>query len=185
MPIGKPSTARLVDAEGDISSVYIECAALDIKGDLDYNVLDKVFEQTFLKSELGLESLRQVVGYDFDLVVVDKFGYKFILGQERVARVISDVIELVSPNNSETVDQDVTLKWLHFDPGFEFSFHAKVRTDDDFAPELIWEQKGIVADTNSVVAHLPKGMDYIWEVWCVDKFNNQARSKQGSFKVSE
>ena len=177
--------ASLGDTEGDIDSVYIECPSLNIKAYLEYNVLERVFERTFSNLDLELASLRQVVGYDFDLCVIDRFGYKFVLGQERIARIITDEIEIDSPNNSELVDHQVTLKWLHFDPGFNFTFHAKIHTDDDFTPELVWEKEGIAADTNSVIAHISKATDYVWEIWCVDEFDNRSRSKQGSFRVKD
>jgi hypothetical protein len=175
--------AQLGDAESDIDSVYIECASLALKAYLQYDILEKVFERSFSASDLQLISLRQAVGHDIDLCVIDRFGYKFNLAQEQLARVITDEIEIDSPNNSESVDEYVTLKWLHFDPGFKFTFHAKINTDDDFTPDLVWEQKEIPADSDSVIAHIQNSSDYVWEIWCVDEFNNRARSKQGSFRV--
>ncbi|MBN1465356.1 hypothetical protein JXA02_06325 [candidate division KSB1 bacterium] len=175
--------AQLGDAEGDIDSVYIECAALAIKAHLQYDVLERVFERSFSASDLHLMSLRQVVGFDFNLCVIDRFGYRFNLGQERLARVITDEIVIDSPNNSELAPKNVILKWFHFDPGFKFTFDVKIHTDDDFTPDLIWERAGIAADADSVSAYVPLASDYVWEIWCVDEFANRARSKQGSFRV--
>ena len=176
--------AGIKDAEGDIDSVYIECQPLDIKAYLEYDILEKVFERTFTVIDLGLSSLREVVGYDFELKVVDGFGDTFLLGQERVVRVIPDEIAIDSPKNSEEVANKVVLKWFYFNPGFNFTYHIKIHTDDDITPELVWEKVNIPADSISfTVEKWLKATDYLWEIWCVDEFNNRSRSKPGSFQV--
>ncbi|MBN1481913.1 hypothetical protein EH223_06190 [candidate division KSB1 bacterium] len=177
--------AQLLDSEGDIDSVYIICDPLNIKAALEYNVLDKLFERTFSALDLGLFSMQNVAGHDFNLHIVDRYGYTFQLGRERIARVITDEIEIESPTNSEEVGKTVTLKWRQFDPRFTFSYHIQIYTDDDFAPELVWEAQSIPPDTSSVVAELNMAAEYLWEIWCVDEFNNRSRSKPAAFKVVE
>lgn len=177
--------AQLLDSEGDIDSVFITCDPLAIKAALEYDVLDKLFERTFSALDLGLSSMQNVAGHDFTLHIVDRYGYTFQLGRERIARVIADEVEIESPNNSEEVSKTVTLKWHKFDPRFTFSYHIQIYTDDDFAPELVWEVQSIPPDTNSIVAELKVAAEYLWEIWCVDEFNNRSRSKPAAFKVVE
>lgn len=177
--------ARLTDAEGDIENVYIECSALALKMDLQYNVIDKVFERSFSTRDLSLESMLEVVGYDFDLVVVEESGDEFKLAQQRVVRVINNVIDIESPKNGESVDYTFWLKWKNPYPGFKFTYHAKIYTNDDFTPELVWEKENIAAEAESLEVELNDATEYLWEIWCVDEFYNRSRSKPGSFSVEE
>ncbi len=180
--------ARLDDAEDDIAGVYIECSALNIKKNLSYNILDKVFERSFSERDLALGAdfdMRQVVGHDFDLVVVEESGYDYVIAKTNLARIIGDVIEIEAPKNGEDVGKKFMLKWKNPQPGFNFTYHAKIYTDDDFTPELVWQQENISADVESVFVDLDTETAYSWEIWCVDTFNNRARSRPVSFNVKE
>ncbi len=130
--------------------------------------------------------MRQLVGYDFDLKVLDDYGETFNLGAERVERVILDEIEIDSPKNSESVVNMINLQWLYFNPGFKFTYDIEIYTDDDFTQELVWHREGVPADSLSIAvdAILPP-KEYVWMIWCVDEFSNRSRSKPGSFKVTE
>ncbi len=177
--------ARLGDSEDDIIAVFIECEPLDIKANLEYNVLKKIFERSFSAKDFGLQSLREIVGFDFDLKVVEASADTFVLAPERVMRVITDEITIESPLNGVPVENDFTIKWEYFDPGFKFTFDVKIYTNDDFTPELVWEQTNIPAEADSIIAHVDEPNDYVWEIWCVDEFNNRSRAKPGTFKLEE
>jgi len=176
--------AYIADEEDDIHSVSIECSALDISAELSYNVQHKRFERVFTVNDLNINSMRQLVGYDFDLNVLDDYGAVFILGSDRVERVILDEIEIDSPKNSAEIKNPVALQWLYFNPGFPFTYDVEIYTDDDFTQELVWQKKGIPSDSlSSSVDVLLESKDYVWMIWCVDEFNNRSRSKPGSFSV--
>ncbi len=180
--------ARLDDAEGDIAGVYIECPALDIKEYLSYNVLDKVFERTFSSRDLGLTddvAMPEIVGYDFSLIVQEESGDSYTLTQNRVARVIEKVIETKSPTDNEDVKNDFFVTWKNPDPGFKFSYHVKIYTNDDFTPELVWQHDNVPAEVESLNVYLDVETAYAWEIWCVDEFNNRAASRRVSFNLKE
>lgn len=178
--------AKITDEENDIDSVYIANKTLGIKAYLAYDVLAKKFHRAFSIYDLKLTSLNQVVGHDFSLNVVDQSNDIFMLGTERVERVIQDEIEIDSPINSESVENFFSVKWTPFAPGFPFSYSIEIYTDDDFTPELVWQKENVPADslTQAVSAALD-ATEYVWMIWCVDEFHNRSRSKPGSFKIIE
>lgn len=177
-------TAKITDEENDIDSVYIENEPLNIKAYLQYDVLAKHFYRNFSIYDLQLSSLNQTVGYDFSLAVVDQSGDLFVLGEERIERVIQNEVEIVSPINGESVSEFFVMKWLPFSPGFPFSYTLQVYSDDDFTPELIWQKQGISSDSLTTAINVKlEPREYVWMIWCVDEFNNRSRSKPGSFEV--
>jgi len=178
--------AYIADEEGDIHSVSIECSSLDISAELSYNVQHKRFERAFTVNDLNINSMRQLVGYDFELNVLDDYDAVFHLGSDRVERVILDEIEIDSPKNSAEISNPVTLQWLYFNPGFPFTYDIEIYTDDDFTQELVWQKKGIPPDSLSASVEVTlESKEYVWMIWCVDEFNNRSRSKPGSFSVVE
>jgi hypothetical protein len=178
--------AKITDEENDIDSVYIANSTLGIKAYLAYDVLAKKFHRDFSTYDLKLTSLNQVVGHDFSLNVVDRANDVFVLGTERVERVIQDEIEIESPINSESVENIFTVKWFPFAPGFPFSYSIEIYTDDDFTPELVWRKDNVPADSlTQVVSAALDPTEYVWMIWCVDEFQNRSRSKPGSFKIIE
>lgn len=178
--------AYIDDNEGDINTVFLECSALDITAELSYNVQHKRFERSFSVSDLNVNSVRQLVGYDFHLMVLDDYDYLFNLGVERVERVIFDEIEIDSPKNSEQVSNFLTLQWLYFNPGFSFTYDIEIYTDDDFTQELVWKKESVPSDSlSTIVDVLLEPKEYVWMIWCVDEFSNRSRSKPGSFIVVE
>ncbi|RPH98182.1 MAG: carboxypeptidase regulatory-like domain-containing protein [Calditrichaeota bacterium] len=177
-------TATITDEENDIDSVYIENEPLNIRDYLQYDVLAKKFYRNFSIYDLQLNSLNQTVGHDFSLVVVDQAGDLFVLGEERIERVIQNEVEIVSPSNGEGVSDFFTMKWSPFLPGFPFSYTLEVYSDDDFTPELVWQKQGISSDSLSTTINTKlEPREYVWMIWCVDEFNNRSRSKPGSFEV--
>ena len=178
--------AYINDQEGDIKSVFLECSPLDINAELSYNVQHKRFERSFSVGDLNINSMRQLVGYDFNLMVLDDYERIFNLGVERVERVILDEVEVDSPKNSEQVNNLVTLQWLYFNPGFPFTYDIEIYTDDDFTQDLVWHKEGVPSDSLAWhVEELLESKEYVWMIWCVDEFSNRSRSKPGSFSVAD
>ena len=176
--------SKISDQEGDIDSVYIKNDDLNIKASLNYDVLKRQFERTFSALDLGLNSIREAVGYDFEIIVVDQYNDTFILGTDRIERLILDEIPILNPINNELVQENFSVEWDFFNPEFSFTFTVEVYTNQDFTSDLVWRKTKIPADTSNVVVtkSLPAG-EYFWWIWCVDQFNNKSRSKPGSFEI--
>ena len=178
--------AYLDDEEDDIMSVFLQCSPLDINAELSYNVQHKRFERSFSVIDLNINSMREVVGHDFSLMVFDDYDDLYDLGAERIERVIIDEVVVDSPKNSDEVGNPVALQWQYFNPGFPFSYNIEVYTDDDFTQELVWHKEGVPSDSLSIVVdEMLEPKEYVWMIWCVDEFSNRSRSKPGSFSVAE
>jgi hypothetical protein len=178
--------AYLDDEEDDIMSVFLQCSPLDINAELSYNVQHKRFERSFSVIDLNINSMREVVGHDFSLMVLDDYDELYDLGAERIERVIIDEVEVDSPKNSDEVGNPVALQWQYFNPGFPFSYNIEVYTDDDFTQELVWHKEGVPSDSLSIIVdETLEPKEYVWMIWCVDEFSNRSRSKPGSFSVAE
>jgi len=176
--------ADVQDQEGDIQSVHIRCSPLDIEAELDYNIQHKYFERVFSVIDLGINSMRELVGYDFDLIVTDESGETYNPVSDGIERVIQDEIEIDSPKNTEEITNPIELKWMYFNPGFQLTYDIEIYTNDDITQDLAWSATGISADSLSVtVESILEPKEYFWVIWCVDEFQNKSRSKPGSFEV--
>ncbi|MBN1998665.1 carboxypeptidase regulatory-like domain-containing protein [candidate division KSB1 bacterium] len=176
--------AGITDTDLDIDSVYVNNPYLDVASPLKYNLDSKMYEQAFKLNDLNVNSIEDVVGYDFDIVVRDRFSHFIHVGKGAVKRVMPEV-EFQSPSNYQEVTGAPRLRWKAFRSGFLFTFTIQVYKYE-FMPEIIWQKTGIPADSVSytVDSRLPVN-NYFWVIWCVDEFYNQSRSKPASFKVSD
>ncbi len=174
---------RITDKDHDIDSVYVENPYLNVTAPLEYNIVTKMYERAFKLNELNVRSIEDVVGYDFDVIVRDRFSHRVKVGSDGVKRVMPEV-EFQSPSNYQDVDGFPHLRWKPFRSGFHFTFTVQV-FKYEFMPEIIWQKTNIPADSLSctVDSRLPNN-DYFWVIWCVDEFDNQSRSKPASFRVT-
>jgi len=177
--------SKIKDQDNDIDSVYIINDYLDLKKNLRYNVNTKFYEETFSIFDLHVNSIRKVIGHNFDVFVKDNFSHIILLGNDKAVRYIQDEIELISPINFQIVLPTPTLTWKEFKPGFKFKFKIEIYVDE-IPAQIVWEKDGIPADSTSytIDVQLPAN-DYFWMIWCIDEFQNQSRSKPASFTIKE
>jgi len=175
--------AKISDRDNDIDSVYITNQYAGLKKYLTFNVSKNQYEKTFSNYDLHLASMDEIIGHDFDLFVVDKFGHTLLVGEAGIRRVIHQEVQFKAPANSEVVSSRPRLTWKPFDPGFPFYFIIQVYTNE-ISPQLVWEKSKVPADSTSVTVETTLGAnDYFWIIWCVDEFQNRSRSKPASFTV--
>ncbi len=176
--------ADVTDPEKDISSVFVQNTLFEINAELEYNVSEKLFERTFSAYDLGITSIRELVGYPFDLIVKDESSETFQLGQEQIERVVLDEIECRAPLGGESITNPLTFEWKPFNPGFEYSYVLEIYTDDFFNPQLVFQQSFAASDSfKTTLDNSISGGNYFWVIWCVDSFQNRSRSKPATFIV--
>lgn len=178
-------TISVSDIDNDIDSVLISNDLLGIQKILDYNVGTRQYENNYSPYLLGVKSLEQIVGQNFEIIVKDVTGASFSVGSTQLVRIIHDEIQFNSPANGQQVNGPLELAWNLFEPGFDFTFDVEIYTDELFNQELVWEQLKISSDLNSISIEpeLPAG-NYFWVIWCVDEYGNRSRSKLATFTIT-
>ena len=170
------------DLDNDIDSVFMINPSLNFSGIMYYNTLSKFYERDFTLSELGIISANDLIGKDFEIVVKDTRGNKFDLGNTNIKRVINEEIQIKSPKGKDTVSIPITLNWIKFTPGFDFTYQAQIYTDE-IEPKQEWQQPIHSQEISFEVESPLKSGEYFWVIWCIDEFGNRSRSRQASFII--
>lgn len=176
---------KIVDVDDDIDSVLLVNQSYKISKRLSkLNAYE--FEGSFYDYELGLSSLENLVGKDFEIVASTK-GKETVVGKASIKRIINDVIEFISPANQELVSTTPTLKWKKFTEGFNFTYTVEIYTDDPL-PELVWREESIPSSETSIIVDIELPISqyndqFFWVIWCVDDYKNMARSRTAGFVV--
>ena len=171
------------DADNDIDSVLVCNQELGFSHELIFNSNDKVYERTFFLSQFNIESPEALIGQEFNIWVHDLFSHRILLAQESLKRIVEKEIDFVAPANYKVVPPQPRFVWQDPNPGYSYTTCLQVYTDE-IAPQLIWEQSGIAADSTAYTCDVSLGRgDYFWVIWCVDRFQNRSRSKPASFRV--
>lgn len=174
---------RIGDEENDVDSVFALNPITNGRSQLTFNPSTQYYERAFTTAELGVVSIDEVIGKEFEIVVRDNSGKGFTIGSSNVKRIIKAEIEFDSPSNNQTVQFPLQLEWKRFLPGFDFSFTIQIYTNE-VSPALISEINNVPQDAISYTfsTPLPVG-EYFWVIWCTDEFMNRSRSKPATFTV--
>jgi len=176
---------KVTDVDNDIDSVFIKNSNLNIFQSLKYNPTTSTYENTYSVADLNLQSIEQIVGKDFDILVKtkDEISQWFTVGTSAVTRIIKEEIKFKSPANRIEVSVPFTLIWERFKPGFNFKYMIEIYLNE--APWLLrFAKKNISQEAISeeIKKQLTPG-SYLWVIWCEDEFGNKARSKSASFII--
>lgn len=174
---------KVTDKDNDVDSVFIQNASMNIRLSLDYNLQSKFYERQFSEFDFLIDDFSELIGVKFDIVVKDLSGQEYIIGQEKLNRIIKDEIILETPINNDSTSSRPVLIWRKFVPGFKFTYNIEVY-NNEFPPAIVWHKKNVHMDSTSVTVEtdLPPG-NYYWVIWCIDQFLNRARSRPASFRV--
>lgn len=177
--------ARVSDFEGvnDIVSVSIQNEELSLLKILTYDHIQNFYEATFTLSDLKIASLNEIIGKDFKILVNDLGDKIFVVGIANIKRIINEEIELISPINNEAISEQLKLNWIRFTPGYNFEYRVEIFTNET-PPSMVYSKQNIGKEEISLtVDHQFEGSNYFWVIWAIDEFNNQSRSKPGSFII--
>ena len=176
--------ASISDVENDVDSVSVQCTSLNFNQQLIYNSQSHSYELSYpYGSKNSIPSIDDAIGKNFDIIVKDRLGTTFSVGTSTIKRIIKQEILFDSPANGVTVSSKPVCRWNRFLPGFNFKYIVQIYTDETI-PQLKWEKQNISKDDIEAITeiNLPAG-DYYWVIWCVDDFQNRARSKPATFNV--
>ena len=179
--------ASISDYEGinDIASVKIVNDDLRLQKTLLYSPENNYYISELSLSDINSSSLNEVIGKDFKILVQDLDDRVYQVGVTNIKRIINDEVELISPKNNEITPKLIQLKWTRFIPGFNFSYRIEIFTNET-SPSLVYTAENISQDDIShLVEEVLEGNNFFWVIWAIDEFNNQSRSKEGSFIIEE
>ncbi len=177
--------ARVSDSEGvnDIKDVIVRNEDLNLSKTLVYNPTENYYVSELLLKDLKVKSLNEIIGKDFEILVRDLDSNIFVVGVTNIKRIINEEVELISPINNETVSNSFKLSWRRFIPGYKFAYRIEIYTNET-SPNLVFSKDKISYDGISfTVDSLAEKGNLFWVIWAIDEFNNQSRSKPGSFII--
>ncbi|PKL83111.1 MAG: hypothetical protein CVV24_06645 [Ignavibacteriae bacterium HGW-Ignavibacteriae-3] len=181
--------AKISDAENDVASVFIRCADLSINKSLAFNSASGYYEKKFTSGDLGLNSIDQGIGKNFEIIAIDKAGKEFITGTTTIKRTIRQDISFLSPANLAVVKKPVKFIWNRFSVGFNFNYILEIYPIDNSS---VWKIQVLnIPKTDIEISagtpefnlnNLSPG-EYFWVIWAIDDFGNKARSRPASFVI--
>ncbi len=171
---------KINDSDNDIDSVFVKNDMLNFTGGLELQ--SKLYQASFSTTRLNVNNLDEAVGYNFDVWVIDSFNRHFLVGSNKVARVIKNGADIISPNN-DTLSLPVSLSWNQYDAGFPFTYKVEIFNATNPQPIFTKEnlqpnQTSLVIDTTAILTG-----DYFWAVSVVDKFSDSYKSQPGRFYI--
>ena len=176
---------RINDPDDDIDSVFVAIPDLNIKTQLGYNTTSKFYEPDSPNRELLINSAKEIIGCEIQIIVKDKSANNTIITTAFVTRVIKNPFVLESPLGHAVVSSKPVLVWKEFNPGFPFTFKVEIYLGDEPNEPPVWQKSNLPAGTKSIEVdtELISNTDYFWLIWCIDDFLNRARSKSKTFHV--
>ena len=175
------------DTDDDIDSVSVLCPSLSINKSIQKNSFG-YFTSKYSDVDLGLSSFDELIGKNFDVYAKTHEGRTFLIGSQDVKRIIHDEIEIISPINSDTLStSNPLLRWKRYLSGFNFNYRLEVYTDEP-EPRLMWSRDNVSSDSISIfvetsIKPTSDNNKFFWDIWCIDEYKDQARSKPASFVI--
>jgi hypothetical protein len=172
---------KISDSDNDIDSVFVKNEMLDFTGGL---VLQgKVYQASFSTSELNVTDLEEIVGYNFDVYVIDNSKRSYLVGSNKIVRVIKNGPDPVYPINDTTLSIPFTLNWSQFNAGYPYNYKVEIynaaNTEPFYSQDNIPSaQTSVNVDTTAIISG-----DYLWVVYIVDKFSDSYKSQPGKFHI--
>jgi hypothetical protein len=180
--------AWITDLDDDIDTVYVVNNNLKLKKNLTYFQSEGSYQSSVSSGEMGGNNIEETIGSDFAIMVKDEFDNEFVIGNNRVTRVIKDEVTGLHPSGDSTISmqsQPLTLQWDEFNGGYYCTYLVELYRREDLSSQLIHTVNDIDSETTSYTLpfNLPSG-NYYWTIWVIDKFQNRSRSKPVLFKIN-
>ncbi len=172
---------KISDSDNDIDSVYVKNDMLNFTGGLILQ--GKVYQASFSTSELSVADLEEIVGYNFDVYVIDNSKRIFLVGSNKITRVIKNGSDPIFPINNDSLSAPVALNWSQFNAGYPFTYKIEIYNVANTEPLFTMDnippaQTSVNVDTTAIVTG-----DYLWVVYVVDKFLDSYKSQPGKFHI--
>ncbi|HSP87675.1 MAG TPA: carboxypeptidase-like regulatory domain-containing protein [Ignavibacteriaceae bacterium] len=173
------------DLDGDIDSVFVFNASLNLKKPLIFSAGQGNYQTAINEDSLNVNDIEETIGLDFSILVKDRSQNEYTLGSERITRVIKDQVTGLLPSTDDTVSsQPVVLSWNKFNAGYSFTYIIELYSNTFPNPQLIDTKTDIAKDSTSYTLplNLLEGR-YTWVIWIKDQFQNRSRSLPVNFRI--
>jgi hypothetical protein len=180
--------AWITDLDDDVDTVFVSNELLNLKKPLTYSAPDGVYQTSINEDELNVDDIEETIGQDFQIIAKDKFLNEFVIGNDRVTRVIKGQVSGRHPSTDSSIivtAQPVIFKWNEFDTGYNFTYLIEVYENIFPNSQLIHTKTDIPADSTSytLTQDLALG-NYSWVIWVIDQFQNRSRSIPVNFRIT-
>lgn len=179
--------ATISDLDGglDIDSVRFQIPGWEFDTLLTNSAAVGIFTGTFFNDAFGLNAFPELEGEPIRLRCGDKSGDWGEWYPTQISRLIVSVPQTLSPAGLAVVDSLPTLRWSHFDAGFQVNYQVDVfRLDESAIPQFVFASP-VMADTTlqwqaeSTLANAR----YYWTLSVIDRYENISVSKEAAFMV--
>ncbi len=176
--------SKISDKDNDLDSVFVQSTDLNFIKTLNFDVLNKNYQATLTIQDMNISDIEQTIGLNFNIIAKDIFGRVFLVGSEKVTRVIKNSTVIQFPANDTSVSTTPKLMWQRFNSGYPFTYMIQVYTNDFANSQLVLQAGNVSSDSISYQITTPLAVkNYYWVIWIVDQFQNRSRSLPATFIV--
>ena len=176
--------SKISDKDNDLDSVFVQSTDLNFIKPLNFDVLNKIYQSTLTIQDMNISDIEQTIGLNFNIIAKDIFGRTFLVGNEKVTRVIKSAAVIQFPANDTSVSAAPKLMWQRFNSGYPFTYMIQVYTNDFANSQLVFQAANVSSDSISYQITTPLAVkNYYWVIWIIDQFQNRSRSLPATFLV--
>ncbi|OGU77077.1 MAG: hypothetical protein A2V93_02440 [Ignavibacteria bacterium RBG_16_34_14] len=178
--------AWITDLDRDVDSVFIINETLNLKKPL-FNPFEGYYLDTLTESDLNVNDIEQTIGLDFSIMAKDGSDNEFVIGSDRVTRVIKDEVTGLQPSTDSSIidtTQPVIFEWNRFEAGYDFNYMIEVYSYNVSSSQLVHSKSNFSSDSTSyTLPQILSDNNYFWVIWIIDEFQNRSRSKPATFRI--
>lgn len=179
---------KLNSADKNVDSLFVTSDEFNFSKGLTLNASGNFYHAEIKKDDLGVPSLEQVVGYDFEVYAVDSLAGTYLVGTTKIFRIIKNYPRLSEPNNNDTLNVTPALKWQNYSGDFQYTYGVEIYNDvfPGFSPEDDYFYLDSQIPSNTIEDNISKTLvsgDYYWVVWVVDNFGDRISSFPYKFHI--
>ncbi len=157
--------SKISDKDNDLDSVFVQSTDLNFIKPLNFDVLNKNYQTTLTTQDMNISDIEQTIGLNFNIIAKDIFGRIFLVGSEKVTRVIKSAAVIQFPANDTSVSATPKLMWQRFNSGYPFSYMIQVYTNDFANSQLVLQAVNVSSDSISYQITTPLAeKNYYWVI---------------------
>ncbi len=173
------------DGVADLDKAYCQIPAMGVFDSLTPGAQIGTYQTVRTPQDYGLQSLHELIGKAFYLMVEDDQGFMTQSAATFLTRIIDQSVQLLAPTGLQTITSDtVQFRWQAVYLPFTFHYKIEVFQINSGVISIVKTLEPIEAQAHEFLwpHQLPSG-EYLWRIYIVDEFGNTSSSKEGAFQI--